>query len=164
METIGLTKTGGGNMGLLDWLLHANKNEAAGAVHGVVEFEKDEEEFHGLNMRQAIDAHINWKVRLENALAGDGSESLQVGQVAADDRCILGQWLHSEAKRRFGATSEFQDLVKSHADFHLLAGDILCDAHDGRHDVAREKLQRDFRQKSDRVQLHLVRLYARTRS
>lgn len=150
-------------MGLLNWLLNANRNEAAGVVHHTIEFEKDEEDFHGLNMKQAIDAHINWKERLEKTLAGSASETLQVGQVAADDRCILGQWLHNEARKRFAGTPEYQELLKSHAEFHLLAGDILCDAHDGRHDIAREKLQREFRQKSDRVQLHLVRLYAKSR-
>jgi len=151
-------------MGLLDWLLHANKNEAADVAHDkAIEFDKGEEEFHGLNMKQAIDAHVNWKKRLENALSGSGSESLEVGKVAADDGCVLGQWLHGEGKKRFSQVPEYQDLLGSHANFHLLAGDILCDVHAGRHDEAREKLQRDFRQKSDRVQLGLVRLYAKAR-
>jgi len=59
---------------------------------------------------------------------------------------------------------EYQELLRSHADFHLMAGDILCDVHAGRHSVAEEKLRHNFRQKSDRVQLHLVRLYAKVRS
>lgn len=151
-------------MGLLSWLMHADKQEAEGGAHAPVEFDHHEEEFHGLNMKLAIEAHLKWKERLEKALAGEASEALQVGHVAADDRCVLGQWLHGDAKRLYAQVPEYQELVRSHADFHLLAGDILCDAHDGRHDVAREKLRHDFRQKSDRVQLHLVRLYAKTRN
>lgn len=151
-------------MGLLSWLTHADKAAAEGAAHKPVEFEKHEEEFHGLNMRLAIEAHLKWKERLEQALAGSAGESLEVGHVAADDRCVLGQWLHGEARQRFAQHPEYHDLVRSHADFHLMAGDILCDAHDGRKEAAQEKLRHSFRQKSDRVQLGLVRLYAKARS
>ncbi len=151
-------------MGLLDWLHRAEKAEHKGERHQMPEFDGHDEEFHGLNMRLAIEAHLKWKERLEKALAGSAGEHLEVGVVAADDRCTLGQWLHGEAKRRFAQHPEYAALVKAHSEFHLMAGDILCDAHDGRHDSARDKLRSVFRQKSDRVQLALVRLYSRSRS
>lgn len=148
----------------MSWLMHADKDAARGVAPKPVEFEKHEEEFHGLNMRLAIEAHLKWKERLEQALLSSTGEALEVGHVAADDRCVLGQWLHGEARQRFGHYPEYQDLVAAHADFHLMAGDILCDVHDCRMESAREKLRHNFRQKSDRVQLHLVRLYAKVRN
>lgn len=150
-------------MGLLDWLHRAEKAEQKGERHQVPEFDGHDEVFHGLNMRLAIEAHLKWKERLENTLAGSSGEHLEVGVVAADDRCTLGQWLHGEAKRQFAQHPEYASLAKAHSEFHLLAGDILCDAHDGRAAEAREKLRTSFRQKSDRVQLALVRLYSRAR-
>lgn len=151
-------------MGLLGWLMHATHHEEIGVAPKPIVFAEHEEEFHGLNMKTAIEAHLQWKDRLEQAIAKASGETLEVGRVAADDRCILGQWLHGEAKQRFSEHAEYRDLVKAHADFHLMAGDILCDAHDDRMEEAREKLRHAFRQKSDRVQLALVRLYAKARS
>lgn len=150
-------------MGLLDWLHRAEKTEQKGEKHQMPEFDGHEEEFLGLNMRLAIEAHLKWKERLEKALAGSSAEHLEVGVVAADDRCILGQWLHGEAKRQFAQHPEYAALVRAHSDFHLMAGDILCDAHDGKVEDARDKLRSSFRHKSDRVQLALVRLYSRSR-
>ncbi len=150
-------------MGLMSWLMHADRHAAEGAIGVPIEFERHEEEFHGLNMRLAIDAHLKWKEHLEAALSQSSGEKLEVGLVAADDRCILGQWLHGDAKGKFASYAEYDELVRCHADFHLMAGDILCDAHDGRLESAQEKLRHSFRQKSDRVQLALVRLYAKTR-
>ncbi len=151
-------------MGLLDWLHKTEKTERKDESPRMPVFGRHEEEFHGLNMRLALEAHLKWKERLEKTLAGSSGESLEVGVVAADDRCTLGQWLHGEARRLFAQYPEYDSLVKAHADFHLMAGDILCDAHDGRTDEARDKLRSGFRQKSDRVQLALVRLYARARA
>ncbi len=151
-------------MGLLDWLHRAEKAEQKGEKHHVPEFERHEEEFHGLNMRLAIEAHLKWKERLERVLEGSSGETLEVGVVASDDRCALGQWLHGEAKRQFGQHQEYDSLLRAHSEFHLMAGDILCDAHDGRANEARDKLRSGFRQKSDRVQLALVRLYSRARA
>jgi hypothetical protein len=147
-------------MGIMDWLFRANKGEVAEA-DTVLQFDHGEEEFHGLNMKSAIEAHQQWKDRLEKTLAGTSGEKLEVSRVAADCYCTLGQWLHGEAKEKFSQTPEYRELMKSHADFHLMAGDILCDAHAGQSSIAHEKLKTVFRKCSDRVQLDLVRLYAR---
>ncbi len=150
-------------MGILDWLRHAVHDEKTDVAHPPLHFDKHEEEFHGLNMRLALDAHLKWKERLEQAIGKSSAEDLEVGVVGADDRCTLGHWLHGEARRLFSKHPEYDQLVKAHADFHLMAGDVVCDVHDGRNAEARVKLTRDFRQKSDRVQLALVRLYAKAR-
>lgn len=150
-------------MGLISWLLRADRNDQKGAAAPPVEFETGEDEFHGLNMKAALDAHANWKKRLEQTLAGSSGETLEVAKVASDNQCTLGQWLHGEGKQRFAKFSEYHSLIRSHAEFHLTAGEILCDAHDGNKESAQDKLRHAFRQKSDRVQLDLVRLYVKVR-
>ena len=147
-------------MGLLDWLFRANKNNADGKESAPLAFEKNEEEFHGLNMKSAIDAHLKWKERLENELIRSSGEQLDVRRVAGDTHCELGRWLHGEGKRRFSEVQEYKDLIKSHVEFHLFAGELLATIRAGDTEVAQNRLRSEFRRKSDRVQLDLVRLYA----
>ena len=144
-------------MSILSWL----KNTVAGQVPAPLEFADQEEHLHGLDMKVALDAHTAWKARLESQIRGDAGETLNVATVAADSNCALGQWIHGDGKRAFADYPEYDQLRKVHADFHLCAGGILSDAHDGKTAVAEDALRRDFRHHSDAVQLALVRLYAK---
>lgn len=147
-------------MSLFSWLTR----KISGEEVGTVTFAPGEEHFHGLNMREAIDAHVNWKNRLEAQLTGD-AEKLEIGQVAADDRCTLGTWIHGPGKQQYGKLPEFAELMREHANFHLTAGKILMDVHEGKVEDARKLLHGgEFRHASDTVQLSLVRLYAQSRS
>ena len=147
-------------MGILSWL----KGVTTGDTEGTAKFAPGEEYFHGLNMKEAIDAHVAWKARLKTQLDGEGDEALEVGVVASDDRCTLGKWLHGEAKQRFAHLPEYAELVRDHSQFHLSAGNILLEVHQGEKEKAGMMLQgSDFRHASDRVQLALVRLYAKAR-
>lgn len=147
-------------MGILSWL----KSATTGGAVGVANFAPGEEHFHGLNMKEAIDAHVAWKARLKTQLDGEGAEALEVGVVASDDRCALGKWLHGEAKQRFAHLPEYSELLRYHSQFHLGAGNILLEMHQGGKEKAGEMLHgADFRHDSDMVQLALVRLYAKAR-
>lgn len=147
-------------MGILGWL----KGFSAGHEVGAASFAPGEENFHGLNMKDAIDAHIAWKVKLEAQIAGS-ADKLEIAQVASDDRCVLGGWIHDHGKRHFGYLPEFSDLMREHAQFHLVAGGILMEAHDGKTQDALAKLHGgEFRHASDMVQLSLVRLYAKSKN
>jgi hypothetical protein len=147
-------------MGILSWL----KSATIGGAAGKVSFAPGEEHFHGLNMKDAIDAHLAWKARLKAQLEGGGGEMLEVGQVASDDQCALGKWLHGEARQRFSNLPEYIDLLRLHSKFHLDAGKILIELHKGNKEIADTMLHGiDFRNDSDRVQLALVRLYAAAR-
>ncbi|MDD4929335.1 MAG: CZB domain-containing protein [Gallionella sp.] len=149
-------------MGVLSWLkrITAGEENAGNAT-----FAPGEEDFHGLNMKDAIDAHVAWKTRLEAEFAGTGSETLEIGYVASDERCKLGQWIHKEGKNRFAQLPEYKELVDLHAQFHLNAGNILLEAHRNGSESAEKMLHgSEFRNASDMVQIGLVRLYARSRS
>jgi len=147
-------------MGILNWL----KGITSGHEVGAAAFAPGEEHFHGLNMKDAIDAHIAWKTKLEGQI-GDGADRLEIGEVASDSRCVLGNWLHGQGKQHFGVLPEFTDLMRDHLQFHLTAGKILMEIRNGKHEEARKMLHgREFRYASDMVQLSLVRLYAKVNS
>ena len=148
-------------MGILSWLHRVTAGEEN---VGSATFESGEENFHGLNMKDAIDAHVAWKTRLAAQLSGAGSEALEVGVVASDDRCALGKWIHSDGKKMFGHLPEFAELRCQHAQFHLNAGNVLLAAHNDGYEAADKMLHgSEFRHASDMVQLGLVRLYAKSR-
>lgn len=122
-------------------------------------FAKGEEEFHGLNMKEALDAHTAWTRRLEGKISGENKESLAVATVASDCECQLGKWIHSTAKKQFGSIADFEELRRIHADFHLKAGEILNNVLNGDEAKASSNLK-ELRYQSGNVQLSLVRLYS----
>lgn len=143
-------------MGLFDWLKRKETNSAAAPV-GDVQFEKNEEVFAGLNMKEAIDAHLAWRKRLEAAIADQSIAGYEIGTVASDNQCKLGKWLGQDAKR-FAMMPEYQNLRRAHAEFHLVAGEILAEIRDGSYESAAGRIRGDLRHHSDQVQLNLIRL------
>ncbi len=144
-------------MSILGWL----KGALVGEPSAKMEFAPNEQHLHGLDMKAALEAHAAWKTRLEAQIRGDAGESLNMATVAADTNCALGKWIHGDAKTKFADFPEYAQLRRIHADFHICAGGILGDAHDGNADAATNALKKDFRHHSDAVQLALVRLYAK---
>lgn len=151
-------------MSILSWL--KGVTQGGGDVTDAIarqplHFAAGEEEFRGLNMKEALDAHIAWTRRLENHLKGDDSH-YEVAQVAADSFCTLGKWIHGAAKREFGATAEYAELRRVHAEFHMAVGAVLNDVDNGA--VAdTDQALKVVRHKSGAVQLALIRLYASVR-
>lgn len=143
-------------MGLLDWL----KKRNSGDTTAVLTFNKDEEELAGLNLKQVMDAHMAWRVRLEAVLNGTSKERLEYAQIAPDNLCVLGKWLYGPGKTSFGAIPQYEALRTTHQTFHQTAGKILGDFNRGDKAGAAKLLNGDFRKLSDRIQLELVRLYA----
>lgn len=119
--------------------------------------------FEGLNMKDAIDAHLAWYKKLERAIADKSAAGYEVRNVAADNNCALGGWIYKEAKK-FSTLPEYETLRQSHADFHMLAGEILILVRDGDFEQATQRLRRDLRRASDHVQLNLIRLCTRANS
>lgn len=121
---------------------------------------EDEGTVAGLNFKTAIDAHMKWKVRLERCLDTDNEEGLQVDTVSRDDQCPLGKWIHGVGGERFGNLREFQEMKMEHSRFHLCAGDVLACCVAGDKEGASQKLRSgDYTRASERVKLHLARLY-----
>ena len=147
-------------MSILSWFKEVTSgNASAELMQQSLEFKDGEQDFHGLNMRDALDAHTAWTKRLEGKIEGSNNEELDIAKVASDCECVLGKWIHGEAKKQFGEESDLEELRKVHADFHLKAGEILNNVTNGDHEDARENLKK-LRHQSGSVQLSLVRLYS----
>ncbi len=148
-------------MSILSWIKGVTQGAAEADVipQQPLVFAPGEEEFQGLNMKDALQAHTEWTQRLEAKVAGSSEEVLHVATVACDSRCKLGKWIHGVAHHQFGHLPAFEELRKVHADFHLTAGEVLNNVINGDSEQARNELKK-VRHKSGGVQLALVRLYA----
>lgn len=90
----------------------------------------------GLDFREAVEAHQDWKLRLQAVIEGRSVETLDPQVVGRDDRCLLGCWILGEGTRRFGGQRKFADLRAKHAYFHVCAGRILALAQSGQKEAA----------------------------
>ncbi len=149
-------------MGILSWL--KNVTQGGGNVNDTIalqplQFAAGEEEFRGLNMKEALDAHVAWARRLENHLKGTDTARYEVAEVAVDHLCTLGKWIHGVGRHEFGGVAEYAELRQVHAEFHLVVGAALNEVNN-KEQVSVDKTLKAVRQKSGEVQLALIRLYA----
>ena len=82
-----------------------------------------------MDFQQAIQAHVNWKIKLASYIAKP-DRSLNEVEVSRPDGCELGKWLSSEEKKR-AASPEYARLMTDHARFHKAAGEIIKKADSG---------------------------------
>lgn len=120
----------------------------------------DSEAAAGINIKTAMDAHVHWRHRLESFVLGSSQEILLQDVVAADDQCLLGQWIHGEAKYKHGHLDLFSELIEVHAQFHQHAGAVLAAARAGKRDEAMALLQSGaFPRSSAKLKHLLAKLY-----
>jgi hypothetical protein len=111
--------------------------------------------------KTAIDAHMKWKERLRDHIAGVSDETLDSRVVTRDDLCTLGTWIVSEGEKRFAGSSAFEHLKRVHARFHAAAGNIVALAAVGRKDEAMAMLEEgEYAQASDDIAIALVDLFS----
>lgn len=148
-------------MSILSWLKQVSSSATSAGLIDTesMTFAKGEEQFHGLDMKGALEAHTAWTRRLEEKICGVNNEQLNVATVASDCECKLGKWIHGTAKQQFGGLADYEELRRVHADFHLKAGEILNNVLNGEQDRASSNLK-EIRYQSGNVQLSLVRLYS----
>lgn len=144
-------------MGMLNWL----KARISGDQKSALILEQGEEELHGLNLKKALDSHEAWNGRLKSVLDGTSTESIQVSEIAQDCNCLLGKWIYGPGKRSHSSYEEYENLRKTHAEFHLCAGEILMEHQAGNYDVADKLLKTKFRNLSNKIQLELVMLFTK---
>jgi len=142
-------------MSLKDWLM----KKLSGDNSAELTLSPEEESLSGLNLREVIDAHLQWKVKLQSTLDGTSDEQYEVNTVSQDNLCILGKWLYGPGKKLYSKLPEYEALREIHADFHICAGGILADHNNGNANVASNKLGGEFKDLSNQIQLELVRLF-----
>lgn len=75
-----------------------------------------------MDLDLATQAHASWKVKLRAAIAK--KEQLDAASIARDNCCTLGQWLHGDARSRYGRWASYTECVSRHASFHREAGAV----------------------------------------
>ncbi|HRY29772.1 MAG TPA: CZB domain-containing protein [Elusimicrobiota bacterium] len=78
-----------------------------------------------MNLDEAMQAHVNWKMRLREYCRPNRREELDPAAVGKDNRCALGLWIHGEGEGKYGNSSEFKNLVTAHAEFHRAASQVV---------------------------------------
>ncbi len=151
-------------MGLRAWFARVidsgDKTETAASQ--AAEMNQAERDFQGLEMHDAIDAHLRWNDRLRAYVSGQSEESLDPETVSCDDKCVLGHWIYETAKPQYDGMEEFETLRSDHAEFHQTAGQIVRLKQQGNTEQA-SALFDPLRRQSGSVQLSLVGLYLKVK-
>lgn len=111
-----------------------------------------------IDIDTAIAAHENWKLRLQNYLNGNSTETLQPEVICLDDRCDLGKWLHGPGGQRLGKYPAFSVLVARHKYFHVQASNVVALAQTNDKAKATQTLEGSYRHASSQVVLLLKEL------
>ena len=125
-QELGLAGTQAGSAGSGD---HGSGDPASGRL-----------DFLTLDFEAAKKAHHAWKSRLREFL--DGKGSFDEEEVGRNDKCVLGQWLHSPKIRQYGYLRELKKLESSHTEFHQQAKQVIVakrfrDANQAERELAR---------------------------
>lgn len=75
-----------------------------------------------MDLAQAGQAHSEWKIKLRMAIAKQ--DTLDATVISADNQCLLGKWLHGEARGKFSSLPSYAECVSKHAIFHQEAGKV----------------------------------------
>jgi hypothetical protein len=84
-----------------------------------------------MNPKDAITAHVNWKLRIHALLSGKSTEKFDPSVIERDNVCELGKWIHSEARSQLPQPLH-AELIATHADFHREAARIVRAVTSGR--------------------------------
>lgn len=63
-----------------------------------------------IKMMDAIQAHVKWKMRLQDYMNGTSEEKLDPIVICRDDQCTMGKWIHGAALRHFHEHDAFHTL------------------------------------------------------
>lgn len=118
----------------------------------------------GVDFMAAIEAHIRWKVRLEEYVEGVSEEKLDPAVIATDDQCLLGKWIYGAGGQKYGNNPLFQEVKCIHAEFHKCSAGIVCQADGGDREGAALALRHgDHFKHSQRIKAKLARMHLELR-
>lgn len=111
-----------------------------------------------MDLNQAISKHAEWKVRFRTAI--QKKEQMNVTDIARDNCCDLGKWLHGDGRQQFGRLDSYKTCVATHAIFHTHAGRVAQTINAGRYSDAEGMLegQAPYAQASNNVALAIRQL------
>jgi Chemoreceptor zinc-binding domain len=113
-----------------------------------------------INIYQAVEAHLAWKRRLDDYLAGRSAEELKPEVICQDNLCVLGKWIHGPGKTRLGEYQLFRQLIDEHSKFHYHASKVVAAHQAGDQALATKLMQEDFLKQSKKTVACLAKLHA----
>jgi hypothetical protein len=146
-------------MGLFDWFKSAAKDNDAASVAIPNADLGETTQVAGLDFQAAVAAHQKWKSRLQACIDGTSQEVIDPRLVCQDNQCVLGKWINGHGAGEFAGSSTFSQLKVEHAQFHIIASEVLLAVYGGRGTEAKQKLEGIFVQASLRVQKLLANLF-----
>ncbi|MCX7600377.1 MAG: CZB domain-containing protein [Meiothermus sp.] len=148
-------------MKLLDWVRNWGRKRPLEAP----KLDAAEQHFMGLDVQAVINAHLAWRKRLEDAILGRSNEELDIGVIAQDNQCLLGQWLYGQAAHSTLALHpEFAALREAHRAFHFYAARVVQTTRTRGVEAAKAMLEADFDRLSKDIVLHLAALMHKERT
>jgi len=125
---------------------------------------REEDELSGLNLNSALEAHRAWQHHLHKMIVGDNIEQADAGDVSRSDLCTLGQWLYGHDSQSYRLFAEYNELVKSHAKFHLCASAVLMAYREENRDEGLRILNDNLERLSHQVQQDMSRLFTKAKN
>lgn len=99
-----------------------------------------------INVMDEIEAHVAWKVALQNYLEGKSTGELKLDQIMRDDQCGLGKWLNGPAQAYFGVNNKgIEKLTEQHSHLHTAAGFVVKKIQDNDFIAAKKIMDGEFR-------------------
>lgn len=117
-------------------------------------------ELSGLVLKQVLDVHNAWNIRLKKVIDTTSDEIFDVEIVSQDTHCFLGKWIYGEGKRLCGHLPEYEIVRITHAEFQVCAAEVLSEHQKGNDIIAEVLLKNNFRSASNKIRLELVRLFS----
>jgi len=111
-----------------------------------------------IDVMEAINAHVRWKMRLEKYLNGTSEEQLDPQVICRDDQCVLGKWIHGPAHEHFQNDDGFKTLRSDHAQFHVVAGKVVTSVQAKDKATAEALMKNEYMQASRKVVHDLTEL------
>ena len=102
---------------------------------------KAEKTIGEIDFNKAIRRHIEWKVKLRNAIATHAK--LNAEEIAKDNMCEFGKWLHDDAKALYKDSPNYIQCMEKHAAFHREAGAVALAINNGNFTQAEAMLGSD---------------------
>ena len=81
-------------------------------------------------IQDATGAHSAWKSKLAAAVA-TGELPKPARDIACDDQCSFGKWLHGLKSGPAASHPSYKAVVEAHAAFHKMAGEVALRVEQG---------------------------------
>ncbi len=103
-------------------------------------------------IQKAISTHGVFKFKLINMVERHASD-MPPQEVAADDRCAMGEWLYGGIDPSAHGTAYYQRVLELHKTFHHAAGEVAALASERRYTEAMEAMESTstFKRTSDQL-------------